>query len=425
MERVGTLDGRHYVYGSFWKARRILSYVRKSGNTKSLLCSQTSGAFLGGQTCQEQTGQPSRMRLGKPGILKLWVAYTTLSVPSSHATGRKHRGWDTARLPKPRQRKSRYRGWVRTTELRLLSVAWDETFQWLEREFTDRKVRGSNPTSVSRLPLSRLGQSGSIPALVLPLGGMAATHRKGVTAERVTHVAKYVVSGSILGGLRSANVNELTGEIAQCLEREFTEWKMAHNNNNNNNNNNRSAVTPFRCLAAMPPKGSTRAGILPGCPSLDRGGREAEVGFEPRMAHRPYPRLNNSSERPGRMWHYADSAPYSEIAQRLERERTDRKVRGSNPASAYRLPLSRLGQPGSIPALMLPSGGMAARHRKEGAWTTVSGRLFHAATTRNEKKVCLMKVCALSLKIFLPCPRRVFAGSTVKNLLAKPCSNRA
>ncbi|KAG5442938.1 hypothetical protein CSKR_104781 [Clonorchis sinensis] len=53
-----------------------------------------------------------------------------------------------------------------------------------------------------------------------------------------------------------------------------------------------------------------------------------------------------------------------EIAQRLERERTDRKVRGSNPASASRLLLSRLGQPGSIPALVLPSGGMAARHRK-------------------------------------------------------------
>ncbi|KAG5445894.1 hypothetical protein CSKR_109643 [Clonorchis sinensis] len=44
----------------------------------------------------------------------------------------------------------------------------------------------------------------------------------------------------------------------------------------------RSAVTLFRCLAAMPPEGSTRAGILPGCPSLDRGSREAEVGFEPR-----------------------------------------------------------------------------------------------------------------------------------------------
>ncbi|KAG5452151.1 hypothetical protein CSKR_108326 [Clonorchis sinensis] len=54
----------------------------------------------------------------------------------------------------------------------------------LEHEFTDRKVRGSNPNSASRLPLSRLGQPGSIPALVLPSGSMAARHRKGVTAER-------------------------------------------------------------------------------------------------------------------------------------------------------------------------------------------------------------------------------------------------
>ncbi|KER33715.1 hypothetical protein T265_00403 [Opisthorchis viverrini] len=44
----------------------------------------------------------------------------------------------------------------------------------------------------------------------------------------------------------------------------------------------RSAVAPFWCLAAMPPEGSTRAGILPGCPSLDRRSRVAEVGFEPR-----------------------------------------------------------------------------------------------------------------------------------------------
>ncbi|KAG5454567.1 hypothetical protein CSKR_105468 [Clonorchis sinensis] len=51
-----------------------------------------------------------------------------------------------------------------------------------------------------------------------------------------------------------------------------------------------------------------------------------------------------------------------EMAQRLEREFTDRKVRGSNPTSASRLPLSRLGQPGSTVALVLPSGGMAAGH---------------------------------------------------------------
>ncbi|KER27015.1 hypothetical protein T265_05847 [Opisthorchis viverrini] len=46
--------------------------------------------------------------------------------------------------------------------------------KWLEREFTDRKVRGSNPIFASRLPLSRLGQPGSIPALVPPSGGTAA-----------------------------------------------------------------------------------------------------------------------------------------------------------------------------------------------------------------------------------------------------------
>ncbi|KAG5454394.1 hypothetical protein CSKR_107223 [Clonorchis sinensis] len=42
----------------------------------------------------------------------------------------------------------------------------------------------------------------------------------------------------------------------------------------------------------------------------------------------------------------------------------EHKVRGSNPTrSASRLPLSSLGQPGSFPALVLPSGRMAARHR--------------------------------------------------------------
>ncbi|KAG5443492.1 hypothetical protein CSKR_101050 [Clonorchis sinensis] len=51
--------------------------------------------------------------------------------------------------------------------------------KWLEREFIDRKVRGSNPTSASRLPLSRLRQPGSIPALVLPSGVMAIGGRFG------------------------------------------------------------------------------------------------------------------------------------------------------------------------------------------------------------------------------------------------------
>ncbi|KAG5444023.1 hypothetical protein CSKR_106202 [Clonorchis sinensis] len=56
--------------------------------------------------------------------------------------------------------------------------------KWLEREFTERKDRGSNPTSASRLPLSRLRQPGSVLALVQPSGGMAVRHRRGATAER-------------------------------------------------------------------------------------------------------------------------------------------------------------------------------------------------------------------------------------------------
>ncbi|KAG5454435.1 hypothetical protein CSKR_113103 [Clonorchis sinensis] len=40
------------------------------------------------------------------------------------------------------------------------------------------------------------------------------------------------------------------------------------------------ALTPFRCLAAIPPEGSMTTKILLGCPSLHRGSRDAEVGFE-------------------------------------------------------------------------------------------------------------------------------------------------
>ncbi|KER30018.1 hypothetical protein T265_03497 [Opisthorchis viverrini] len=51
-------------------------------------------------------------------------------------------------------------------------------------EFAHRKVRGSNPTSASRILLSWLGRSGSIPVLVQPSGGMAVRLLKGATAER-------------------------------------------------------------------------------------------------------------------------------------------------------------------------------------------------------------------------------------------------
>ncbi|KER29163.1 hypothetical protein T265_13438, partial [Opisthorchis viverrini] len=52
--------------------------------------------------------------------------------------------------------------------------------KWLEREFTDPKLRGSNPTSTSRIPSYRLWQPGSIPALVPPFCGMVARNQNGL-----------------------------------------------------------------------------------------------------------------------------------------------------------------------------------------------------------------------------------------------------
>ncbi|KER22292.1 hypothetical protein T265_09577 [Opisthorchis viverrini] len=80
--------------------------------------------------------------------------------------------------------KMRMRHLIRwTADRACLLVRWPK---WLEREFTDRKVRGSNPTSAFRLPLSRLGQPGSIPALVQLSGDMAVRHRKGAAAGRIS-----------------------------------------------------------------------------------------------------------------------------------------------------------------------------------------------------------------------------------------------
>ncbi|KER26429.1 hypothetical protein T265_06344 [Opisthorchis viverrini] len=160
----------------------------------------------------------------------------------------------------------------------------------------------------------------------------------------------------------------------------------------------------------MPPEGCTKAGILPGCPNLDRGSRGAEVGFEPRTLWS----VNSRSNRLGHLTpcirnricvstfisvtsfpdvtallpplrylaahnHTGNSVAVttqllllfgkwlfgrSERVQWLEREFTDRKVRGLNPTSASRLFLSRLEQPGSVPALVLASGGISVRHRK-------------------------------------------------------------
>ncbi|KER30303.1 hypothetical protein T265_13200, partial [Opisthorchis viverrini] len=187
----------------------------------------------------------------------------------------------------------------------------------IEREFTDQKIRGSNPTSASRPPLSRLGQPGSIPALVQPSVGMAVRHRMGATADQYSsifescsrtldllwpwcipratlllvtkaHQCELPVVASIgpIGavdqwptGALMTNECDLTTTFTVDWVTRLVEsiWVLSLNVQLS-----RSAVAPIRCLAAMPHEGGTRARILSGCLSLDRGSREAEVGFEPR-----------------------------------------------------------------------------------------------------------------------------------------------
>ncbi|KAG5441296.1 hypothetical protein CSKR_111696 [Clonorchis sinensis] len=114
-----------------------------------------------------------------------------------------------------------------------------------------------------------------------------------------------------------------------------------------------SAVKHFQFVAAMLSGESTRVEILPDCPSLGKSSREAEVEFEPRTFR---PMIGRQLSAILYCW--------ARWRKWLEGEFTDRKVRGSNPTSASRFPLSRLGLPGSIPALVVPSGGMAVGHQK-------------------------------------------------------------
>ncbi|KER33147.1 hypothetical protein T265_00850 [Opisthorchis viverrini] len=88
------------------------------------------------------------------------------------------------------------------------------------------------------------------------------------------------------------------------------------------------------------------------------------------MAVDPFAELGN--------WLANVSSPVKETS--LECEITGRKVRGSNPTAASRLLLSKLEQPGSVPAVMPPIVGVAARQRN-GATTERLLLLFISATS--------------------------------------------
>ncbi|KER23383.1 hypothetical protein T265_08707 [Opisthorchis viverrini] len=122
-----------------------------------------------------------------------------------------------------------------------------------------------------------------------------------------------------------------------------------------------SAIAPFWCPAAMPHEVGTRAWMLPGRPSLDRVSRETEVEFEPRTFWSINSRSNHFApfrclaatppEESSRSETLSGCQAYTGAVEKLRL--------GSNHE-----PSRQLGRPGNIPALVIPSGGMAARRRK-------------------------------------------------------------
>ncbi|KAG5447233.1 hypothetical protein CSKR_114253 [Clonorchis sinensis] len=173
-------------------------------------------------------------------------------------------------------------------------VVCTEMAQWLEREFTDRKVHGLGNLAVSQ-----------------PSCGMAARHRKGVTAEQFVLLTAAAQDCKVAFCVQTIHtVMRASDKLWRPNSPRVCVWRPTPLKLKN-----RSTVAPFRRLSAVPTEGGPRAWILPDCPTLDRSSRDAEV-------------------------------------------------RGSKPTSASRLPLSRLGQSGIRSALVVPSGGMAAGHRK-------------------------------------------------------------
>ncbi|KAG5445264.1 hypothetical protein CSKR_110430 [Clonorchis sinensis] len=216
-------------------------------------------------------------------------------------------------------------------------------------------VRGSNPTSASRLLQSGLRQPGSISLRVLPLGGMTFRHRKATECAalgrlmfQLLRYSRYrdtcIYTRRSVFRIRPLHVDFCVGldNLAVSQPSCFLQvaWQLGTK----------------RVLRLNDWIGST---FIMLCERQDDGVNTSDLI-----------RNENALQRRKLMKFYSHSRSVANIPpggrwlKWLEREVTDRKVRGSNPTSASRLSLSRLGQPGSIPALVFPSGCMAARHKK-------------------------------------------------------------
>ncbi|KAG5450586.1 hypothetical protein CSKR_101746 [Clonorchis sinensis] len=196
-----------------------------------------------------------------------------------------------------------------------------EMAQRLEREFTERKDRGSNPSSAFQLSLFRLGllMQHLSSATYLQLGPpipVLLQSRCSVTNQNLNFLACYLTVHCV--SISDVKVKFFSPSVLQAP------WfGLSHDR-------------------FHPSWGSS-------------GRRSHRVSVNLVLYLNPHwTDLDISCN----FWNIIEV----KWLEWVERESTGRKVRGLNPTSASRLPLSRLGQPGSIPAPVLPSGGMAAGH---------------------------------------------------------------
>ncbi|KER29723.1 hypothetical protein T265_03738 [Opisthorchis viverrini] len=203
------------------------------------------------------------------------LSWSTLSVPNCHATReKKHEGWDTARLPKPRQGKLRVRVRIRTTDLPINKFALYPLSHLVHRTSVDH---GTSSVFIiySFLSVMALDGEGSTKVEILP------GHRS------LDRDSRQAVFGFRPRTFRSVNSrssylsHHTTSQLSMTVwaqKAELSSYQILQSDRAPN----RSAGAPFQCLTAVPPKGSTGAELLPGCAILDRESQEAETGFEPR-----------------------------------------------------------------------------------------------------------------------------------------------
>ncbi|KER25314.1 hypothetical protein T265_07193 [Opisthorchis viverrini] len=230
------------------------------------------------------------------------VKLNIIPVPSCHATRWRHGGWDSARSSKPRQGKSRdhLTGCVN----RVLALDLDDSVNgtvlyWrdsvadhLSAPYPDGGFdvkQDSGLICSDNVPLQSgeyrirvyakdLGQPARIANDNRPVG-VHISVLPSPSGSSGRSELQFIVSpprNFSLRGYHAVGHRLFTFSVADSLDPSGRTLTFSL-----------STVTPFRCLAAMPPEGSTRAGIPSGCQGLDRGSLEAEVGFEPRI--RPVP----------------------------------------------------------------------------------------------------------------------------------------